>query len=372
MSGTHTYIFDDEATREPEKCCVDEEDVGGYYKPQGKLGEFIGASMSANWTIVVQDLALDTLEGTLDSWEIDFVSTPCMPTYEWHDLSSATYADGSLPVARYGSYTMQHNQYIFVFGGRDSNGSPISDLQRFDTIDQSWTQLTPVNFDVALTASSSVKNNLMLTSWGLVRFGGYYRQPSMPLTMASANYDNSVFLCDPVTMKWSKVNVEMNSLGDTTFGSRVPAGRYLSATTFVSTGNMRWSTALTHEALYNNPIKSMRSNYQGIISDSILLFGGFDGTTSSAYDGSSGGFYNDMWMLRLSNWSTAGTRHIQENYRYKHCSWRTGRTAQTSDTTLSTYSCLGVNGTNTTDAIMCDFRDLLMLSWCEGVNQTIA
>ena len=52
---------------------------------------------------------------------------------------------------------------------------------RFDLSTNKWIQLTPINFQTVLNTANSVGSNFMLTSWGVIRYGGYYRLPNLPL-----------------------------------------------------------------------------------------------------------------------------------------------------------------------------------------------
>ena len=197
--------------------------------------------------------------------------------------------------------------------------------------------------------------------WGLIRFGGYFRQPSM--TPKYNNYDNSVFLLDPVTLMWKHVtSLEFPDV-DTSIGIKTPPPRYLSAVSFISSSSLNWKTKLTHRNLYDQLLKSSRANYEGAIADSLLIIGGFDGSSGSVFDGSSSGFFNDMWMLRFANWSTDGNRFKQQRYIDDHCGWRGSGSA----TNFGTKSCLS-QITNT----ICELKDLLMLAWCSSNNQTIS
>ncbi len=55
---------------------------------QGRLSEFIGTTMTADWTLTFTDLKPDLNSGYLISWSIDFVSSPCFKTYHWTQLAA--------------------------------------------------------------------------------------------------------------------------------------------------------------------------------------------------------------------------------------------------------------------------------------------
>ena len=124
---------------------------------------------------------------------------------------------------------------LFVFGGRDSFDNQLSDLFRFNVMDSSWTQLTPVNFDIAWDVASSVGSNLVLSLWGLLRYGGYSRLPTLNPHRNYSSYAGEVHVLDPVTLRWSYVPVQSAALSvNNMYGSTVvPMQRYLSAAAFL-------------------------------------------------------------------------------------------------------------------------------------------
>ena len=323
--GEHVFEFDDDSATRPDACCS--ERFNGIYQPQGRLAEFIGASMTADWTLIVQDLKSDEIQGELLDWEIEFTLSPCVRTYQWTDLSITS---NTAPLARYGARILTHDSSLFLYGGRDAQDFALEDLYRYDTLTATWTALTPVDFYAALNPSSSIGANFALTSWGLLRYGGYYRQPSLPQDYN--NYDSSVAVQDPVNMRWKEIIIEEETPlpQDTTFGRTFPSSRYLSAAVFIPSHALHWRTKFTHHNLYNDTIPSSRTNYQGSIADSLLMIGGFDGSTGSVRDGSTGGFLMDIWMLRLGNWSTPGSRYHQQSYLERHCRWRNNPTSLSS------------------------------------------
>jgi len=368
--GVHYFEFDDASTLLPEACCTDA--FNDTYQPQGQLAEFVGTSMSADWTLVLQDVKEDNIQGSLLAWEIEFTASPCVERYEWTNLThtTGTGAGAESPVPRYAAHAVAHQDSLFIYGGRDADDNVLSDLYRYDTVTETWTALTPVNFDIALSPGSSVGANFALTSWGLIRYGGYYRQPTIPEEYG--NYDNSVAVQDPVTLRWRKIELADGSAAggavpltrDSTFGRRgKPSERYLGATVFIPSHSLHWDTKYTHRNLYDDIIPSSRTNYQGSIADSLLMIGGFDGSTGSVFDGSSGGYLIDPWMLRLANWSTPGTRDVQQQYLERHCAWRDRISAV--DGVSATQSCLGASGSS------CEWRDLIMLPWCAMNNQSV-
>ena len=173
-------------------------------------------------------------------------------------------------------------------------------------------------------------------------------------------YDNSIFVQNPVTLKWRGVKIESwpNEFADSTFPSRTPTPRYLSAMAFVSKNIFEWRTKYSERKLFDEKMKSSQTNKQGTISDSLLIFGGFDGTSGPVYDGSSGGLLSDMWIVRLGEYSSISNAAKHGQYLDNSCRWRSN--------VNSTKSCL-----SDTPMAECDFRDLIMLPWCDKLNQTM-
>lgn len=360
VGGQHTMVFNDANLRNPSDCCATE--FNGPYKPSGKLAEFVGSSMLADWTLVVQDMKDDQLGGQLHAWHIDFIAAPCYPTYTWTNMTST-----SMPSARYASQAVAYEQSLFIYGGRDAADLPLADLHRYDTLTKHWTALTPVGFDQPMVPSTTVGYSLALTAWGLLRFGGYVRQPSMtisPLYPQGGIFSNTVMLMDPVTQRWSEVAVNVD-FTDNLFGERLPHARYLASMVFLPASAMRWRSQLPERMLFDQPKRSYQVNYQGTVADTLMVFGGFDGTTGAAVDGSLGGYYNDIWMLRMNQLSTADRHSEQQAYAHKHCQWRTSPSAQAA----GTVSCLRTGSGGGMSS--CRYRDLLMLPWCAKTNQTM-
>lgn len=390
VSGVHTFTFkDDLATvlttspsgRDTYECCG-ENPYQGTYKPDGKLSEFIGGSMASEWTLIVQDMAPDHLSGSLLDWHIAFTSFPCNPKHSWTNMTNEP-NDG--PANRFGATSIAYENSLFIFGGRDVNDAPLTDLYRYDISSGLWTSLNPVRFEFILQSTAAFGYNLVLTSWGLIKYGGYHRQPY--ITGTSYNYVNSgdVYVCDLVTMKWKKLNLDNipapPTIASVSFPTNTipapgrlpthkkyePPMRYLSSMVFIPANSMHWlqsSQPLSYREFYDEHTDSMRANYANKIIDSLFLFGGSNGATGSIDDGSTGGMLGDMWSLRLANWSTPGVRYSQQQYLINQCRWRKSASALSGP--RNTHSCLGSTNAD------CEVRDLLMLAWCSERNQTLS
>eukprot|EP01039_Chlorochromonas_danica_P003218 gene3219-3524_t len=355
IGGNHTFLFNDGYSDDPSECCHDH--FNGMFKPAGKLGEFIDNTMLSKWTLVVEDMKADKLGGYLISWELHFLAAPCFPTYTWTNLSSL--AIGDKPSPRYASQVVAYQSSMFVYGGRDKYDAPLDDLYRFDLYDLKWVQLQPVGFQLPLTPYTFVDSSSVLTTWGLIEFGGLTRFPS--LTLGNSVYSNSVLKMDPVTSRWQAVEIESEI--DNLNGRNGPSSRYLTSMVFLPAQAVEWQTSLSERLLYNQSKRSYHVNYQGALADSILIFGGFDGAPGAAQDGSNGGYLNDLWMLRLNAFSTEESRINQRAYISKHCAWRMATGAISG----GTHTCLS-NVTKTA----CRQRDLLLLPWCAFQSFTMS
>ncbi len=258
VGGIHSFVFNEAYT---DDASVKGRDVpfsnaaqNNLLKPAGKLSEFRGSTHASTWSLILEDMLQDTLLGEIIDWEITFVTTPCFPAYFWTPISLAT---TTKPPARYDAKMITHENSLFVFGGRDAKDNVLQDLYRFDYPDRKWISLEAVGFyNSALDPSSSVGSNMVMTPWGLIRFGGYYRQRYMSniyntrSSIASTEkdvylyqnannpnhkyfnsftnqdssgvssstlfthdeqrgniYENSMLVMDPVTMRWQGINI---------------------------------------------------------------------------------------------------------------------------------------------------------------------
>lgn len=402
VGGAHTFVFNDNFDNVYEDLpnpsgsdsLTHPTDVF-YLKPAGQLAQFKGHSPLTNWTVIIEDTTNDNLVGTVLNYSIAFTTRKCFPVYTWVNLTNSQTAQNTQPPARYGALSLVHDRSLFIFGGRDKADRPLNDLYRFDVDTQMWMQLTPAadfySTGVYMTRTgNSAGANYVLTSWGLFRFAGYFRNPVSAVqnngVAQRSNYDNRVYLLDPVTMQWKEIaislfndtpsNPQLSSLMNT------PIPRYLSGAAFLPASTFNWhsqhylaalevapgsSAASIDRVLFDANIFSLQANFQSSVADSLLVFGGFDGASGVLDDGSSGGLLNDLYLLRLNTLSTSASRSTKEAYRETHCRWRSTSTAVSRD---RVRSCL-VGTSSASAAQPCVFRDLLMLSWCQGDNQSV-
>jgi len=359
VDGEQTLIFDDRASVPSRDCCRGGGGGSGgaevTYRPDGRLAEFTGSTPSAIWTLVAQDMKADELTGEIVSWEIDFTLVACQPSFTWTNVSLGVGSKVAPPI--YQARSIVYKTAFFVFGGRDAYDNPFTQLYRFETTTRVWAQLTPVDFHVALDFSSAVGANFMLTPWGLLRFGGYRRQYDK-----SSQYIAEVFVQDPVTQRWTPVAAAPTPFR-TALRTGTPSPRYLASAVYLPAASLSWRREFDYRALFDRFLPSTFSNYANGLMDSMLLFGGFDSSTGSLYDGSSGGLLTDAWMLRLANQSVPRSESATEAYRARHCEWRQAAAADS-----PSNACLS---TTPQGAHACSLRDVVLLAWCNKNYQTV-
>ena len=143
-------------------------------------------------------------------------------------------------------------------------------------------------------------------------------------------------------------------VGDVLSDAKAPKPRYFSASVFLPTKIYDIKHNFGYRTMYDQKLQSNQVNLQGLKSDSLVLFGGQNGATGSLVDGSSGGMLNDMWALRLANWSLPDNVYRQQEYMHKNCKWRlNAANTQRHDSCVSSTEC--------------ELYDLLMLAWCDKV-----
>jgi hypothetical protein len=343
--GNFTFVFDEDGDHATSTCCA--ESGVHSFRPDGRLYEYLGASPYAEWTLIIEDMSIDGFSTELYDFDISFDLTPCQREYYWEKVVAVN--PDEQPEARYQAKMIVYEDDFFLFGGRGDGDTILTDLHRFNRIANGWTMLTPRDFDLTFNTASMVGMNIAVTTWGIIRFGGYIRLPSMS---DGDSYVNEVYLMDPISLHWRRVEVESGG------NARLPLGRYLSSSVFIPSSAMRWRTQFSYRTLFDQRIISTHANFAGSNADSLLIFGGHNGATGSLEDGSTGGMLNDMWQLRLANWSLTSNRDTHNSYVERSCKWRT--------TGASTSDCVeGIAGAT------CKLRDLLLLAWCNRKNQTM-
>ena len=82
----------------------------------------------------------------------------------------------------------------------------------------------------------------------------------------------------------------LSILGNVLYKHTEPPPRYLGATVFIPSKTFDIKHSFGYRTLYDNPIISNSANFQGLVADSFVVFGGHNGATGSIVDGSSGNF----------------------------------------------------------------------------------
>jgi len=341
--GNFTFIFDEDGDHATSTCCADSGTHS--FRPEGRLYEYLGASPYAEWTLIIEDMSIDGFSTVLHDFNISFDVTPCQREYYWKKIVPTNPDDQ--PEARYQAKMIVYKEDFFLLGGRGDGDTILNDLHRFNMNTSQWTMLTPRDFDLTFDTASMVGMNIAITTWGIIRFGGYIRLPFMS---GGESYVNDVYLMDPISLHWRKVELEADAM--------LPLGRYLSSSVFIPSSSMRWRTQFSYRTLFDQRITSTHANFAGANADSLLVFGGHNGATGSLEDGSTGGMLNDMWQLRFANWSLTSNRDAHNSYVQRSCRWRT--------TGASASECVSGSAGAT-----CKLRDLLLLAWCNEMNQTM-
>lgn len=412
-------------------CCFDANQKVHHYYSNGKLSELIDQTLVNNYTLIIEDMKNDFLSGHLIAYNIYLQSISCQMRYHWKAITPNNPA--AAPIPRYNANILTFNNSIFIFGGKDAKNLDLQDLYRYDLLTNFWYSLTPKNFySNPLNSGNSIGSNYVMTSYGLIRFGGYYRQPYLAnydyCTRTSNgknniendynelcyfnqghlinsainslnNYDNNIFLMDPITLRWQLVNITILSSDYQNLNSKLtkgnneffytknsfeyslPTARYYSSLVFIPSNALQWNQKniqlnssdpgyiydINERILYDNYQLSSQFNYQSSMSDSLLLFGGFDSSVGILKDGSSGGYLQDTWLLRLNSYSTKWNRAQQLSYISKNCQWRMNPSARLQ---FGTDSCLSTSSSPSKRT--CQLRDLFLLVWCSQYNQTMS
>ena len=155
---------------------------------------------------------------------------------------------------------------------------------------------TPSNkrstFDISYDINTSPPSyHLFSFSFSFLSITRYFRQPYQSTN--GLNYDDSVYLMDVDTQRWQRLAAlpwpDTLRQADQSSGKTAPPGRYLSGMVFVSMNSFSWKRTWNYRALFDQLLGSTHANFLGSMSDSLLIYGGFNGATGSMEDGSSGG-----------------------------------------------------------------------------------
>lgn len=113
--------------------------------------------LAGNWTLQVQDRAVNELQGELVEWSMDFELKECIDEYRWTEieLSADTYSDegGFIPDVkqRFDHTAVVVGESMYIWGGmtccvyeEDSqlfHNQPGQDLWRYDVKTRKWVEL---------------------------------------------------------------------------------------------------------------------------------------------------------------------------------------------------------------------------------------
>jgi hypothetical protein len=347
VTGVLDITFDDNAHTSVLESCLNglpTNTIGGtsVFKPAARLSEFIGATDSGEWTLLVQDMRSDNYTGAVLSWSMDIAHSDCVKEYSWTDLThNLSYS----PSARYGSQVVVFDYSFFLYGGYDINGL-LQDLYRYDTRENMWTELSPVRFTSGWNLFSTYGVSYVISPLGLIAYGGL----DYSFSDGIESFEKSVRIMDPVTEKWRSLDVDSRYI--TPNCSLSPNPRYLSASAYISASSLKWLTDVDMALLYTPINLSDQLNKIGTLTDSLLIFGGSSDSSGSAWDASQGGSFNDVWMLRLVSHSTPPVVQAQREYLQSQCIFYQHQS-------INQLPCISKN------SVECSFRDLIGLSWCQ-------
>ena len=162
---------------------------GGHFRPVESLSSYVGMPARGDWTLHLMDDDVNGNDGTLESWTLSLEYRSCNPEHVWSSMTSV-----GEPPRRYGHTAIALDSSMFVFGGMNTH--PLSDLWRYDTAVDAWTELTPVEYHPPKYPGSSVS----ITPWGILRVGG-------SINRARVNEPMPVWLRDMVDPStWHAVN----------------------------------------------------------------------------------------------------------------------------------------------------------------------
>ncbi|RLN93262.1 hypothetical protein BBJ28_00008645 [Nothophytophthora sp. Chile5] len=312
--------------------------------PLEPLSVFHQLPVAGNWTLGLADLAADGLDGALDTWDVSFDMTPCIPKFTWTNLSAV--ATGTPPTPRFQHSVVVYQSSMFVFGGtRGGSGLELYDLFRLNYSPSSsssstarWTQLSPVtNADSPILAErrTHAGRAALLTPYELMALGRGLKPPTRPPASSRAPRFESQLgvrlkgLEDPLD-GWRSVSVSQSDDTETQ-DERRPVPRYWGASAFVQ------------EPPGSSPPR-------------VYLFGGQDDTT----------LLDDLWSLELAELNEAFPVERLQRERLGICAWRLENAGYQ---TRWVASC-GASSTATAST-KCSMELLLLYAWCGQCYQSI-
>ncbi|CEG37590.1 Kelch repeat-containing proteins [Plasmopara halstedii] len=308
--------------------------------PLETLSVFHQLPVAGNWTLLVTDTVADGFVGSLNSFDVQFDVTPCVPTFTWTNLSLI--ATGNVPTARYQHSVVVFENSMFVFGGiADDTGLELNDLYRFDYTPSSafgvpltakWTQLGSLTDRESPSIGERryhTGRTILLTPYEIINVGSGLKSPRSMLL----NPDKNSRFEPQVKARWKRLEDMIDgwrilpTTSQDDMDENRPVPRYWDSSVFV----------------YSLP-------------GNIYVFGGQDDTT----------LLNDLWRLELAQLDEEFSKDKLKNYRLGVCAWRQRSFKYK---TQWSKSC-GANSIATA-VKKCTLEMLLLYAWCEENYQSI-
>ena len=295
------------------------------------------------------DREVNGLQGSVDSFSLNFTLVECSPTYHWRMIASP-----SSPPRRAQHAAVAVGSDLFVYGGRTVSGSLLHDAWRFDSKGK-WHELNPLSpgtgAGVGLGGGMAAGRSGLLTPWGVLALGGLKDITSvLTLRGADARLEERTWLLDLWTAEWSVIPV-LDPRSAFAKGS-LPAfhgavAAHVSRASGIESGRGNPSPAtfeaspavgryLSAAVMFDGPAASCSSGA------TVLTFGGDDGART---------FSDDLRVLSLAA--------LVAPHRSDICGWSL---TENSTAAREWASCRDRG---------CPFTSVLRRAWCEGNFQPI-
>ncbi|DAZ95658.1 TPA: hypothetical protein N0F65_002455 [Lagenidium giganteum] len=323
LSGSQTLVFASVAQSSSPKSS---------FEP---LSVFRQLPARGGWTLSITDIAVDGNEGSLDSWDITFSLTPCVPTFTWRNLANVS--SGKPPSPRYQHAAIVYQNSMFVFGGQNgANARHLTDLYRLDYTPggtNTWVTLLPVAW--ATEKRFFWGRTLLLTPYELLSVGKGIttrRTDDRPHRLSNELYVGRKSMADPAH-GWTMQPVVTDDDDD---ASR-PLPRYLGDSVYFHPGA--------------DPSMVPR----------VFVFGGEDDTT----------LLNDFWQLDLNLLAESEPLESIKARRRRICDvqFANSQYQQRWKTTCGPAATFAI--ASAAQLTPCSLDRLLLYAWCTETYQTI-
>lgn len=333
VSGTQVFNFSSS-----------DDTVSGSSTPHEPLSVFHQFVARGGWTLSISDTSADGLEGVLDKWDIRFELAPCVPSFEWKNVTAIV--AGKAPSPRFEHTAIVYENSMFVYGGRNgSNRKSLSDLYRLDysssgvnTVAAQWVQLVSATSSTSATDEKRYHSGrrVMLTPFELITVTHGLRSPRQ-MTGVRHHFDSGMYsgrkqVASP-RLGWRRLELHAVDADDIT-----PAPRYWSAFAFVTVTPRSLTTPSSHH---------------------VYMFAGQDDTS----------MFDDFWQLDLDLLAEQAPLTVIDSYRRQTCDWRLSSVFFQGQWTTS----CGANSSLVllNQAKECSLDDILLYAWCKGFYQTM-